>query len=294
MNDFETTMNSASFADPTNGYNKYIDVGSFVDFFIVNEISKNVDAYRLSTYLYKDNISKGGKLHIGPVWDYDLAWHNCNYGNSFDATGWEYPLTDSMYPSPTWWNRFVQDTNFVNLVYCRWNQLRQGILKTTNLYTYIDTTKNILNESQQRNFIQWPILGAYVFPNPQYQLHTNYTNEVNDLKNWITNRVTWMDGAITGHCITSDIKESNFDNYISVYPNPFQYTTTFEIHLAEEADISLSIVDLLGKEISTLLNEHRSPGVFNINFEKQQAAAGVYFYKLKINNTMETGKIVIQ
>ncbi len=82
MDSLETIINSPTFADPTVGYQKYIDVESFIDFFIINELSKNVDAYRLSTYLYKDNISYGGKLHIGPVWDYDIAWHNCNYGNA--------------------------------------------------------------------------------------------------------------------------------------------------------------------------------------------------------------------
>ncbi|MBA3704715.1 MAG: CotH kinase family protein, partial [Bacteroidetes bacterium] len=62
MNDFETLMNSSNYANPVNGYSKYLDVESFIDYFIITELNKNVDGYRLSTYLYKDNIKAGGKL----------------------------------------------------------------------------------------------------------------------------------------------------------------------------------------------------------------------------------------
>ena len=245
MDNFETVISASSFADPVNGYQKYIDVKSFVDYFIVNELSKNVDAYRLSTYLYKDNIAQGGKLHIGPVWDYDLAWHNCNYGNSFDPTGWQYQLTDTMHPTPIWWSRFMQDTSFVNALYCRWNELRQGILTINNLNNYIDARANLMGESEQRNFIQWPILGAYIYPNPQSQLNANYQGEVTDLKNWIVSRLGWMDGAINGNCIALNVKENSIDNNLLVYPNPFQSTTTFAMNLTEDADVSLKIIDAI-------------------------------------------------
>lgn len=294
VDDFETTMASSSFADPINGYKKYIDVESFIDFFIINELSKNVDAYRLSTYMYKDNISAGGKLHIGPIWDYDLAWHNCNYGNAFSPNGWEYQIADSVHPPPTWWNRFMQDTNFVNTLYCRWTELRQNILNVNNLYAYIDSSANILEESQVRNFTQWPILGAYIQPNPQNQAGATYQDEVTDLKNWIASRIGWLDWAIAGNCYDLGIEQNSIDNSIAVYPNPFQSTTTFSIVLLEDADVSLKIVDGIGKELPLLLNEHRHSGEFKIIFDRKQIAAGIYFYQLKINNTIKTGKIIIQ
>jgi subtilisin-like proprotein convertase family protein len=211
LNDFENTMNSSSFADPINGYAKYIDVGSFVDFFIINELSKNVDAFRLSTYLYKKSIIDGGKLFIGPVWDYDIAWHNCNNNNSFNIAGWEYPTQDDDYPIPNWWNRFMQDPVFVNKLYCRWKDLRQNVLSLNSLNNYIDSSANLLNESQQRNFKQWPILGAYINPNPQNQAGATYLSEVADLKTWLANRIAWIDANITGNC-TVGINENRIVN----------------------------------------------------------------------------------
>lgn len=294
MDNFETVMNAAFFNSPANGYPKYIDVASFIDYFIINELSKNVDAYRLSTYLYKDNIAQGGKLHIGPVWDYDLAWHNCNYGNAFDPAGWQYQIQDTMYPTPNWWARFVTDTNFVNKLYCRWNDLRKGILSINNMNAYIDSTVNVLNESQQRNFTQWPILGTFIFPNPQNQLGASYQGEVNDLKNWIANRIAWLDGVITGHCPAVGTEEYSVDNTIAVYPNPFQSSTTFALHLNEGADVSLKIYDVLGNEVALLLNEHHPQGELKIIFDRKENAAGIYIYRLKINDAIKTGKIIIQ
>ena len=294
VDSFETVMNSPSFADPLTGYAKYIDVESFVDFFIINELSKNADAYRLSTYLYKDKITKGGKLHIGPVWDYDIAWHNCNYANSFDPNFWQYQTRDSVFPIPAWWTRFMQDTTFVNTLYCRWNNLRQTILSTEYLNNYIDSIATALNESQQRNFIQFPILGAYILPNPQNQLNADYGTEIADLKTWVTNRSGWMDWAIQAHCPIIGIEENSIASTIIAYPNPFQSSTTFKFNLSKDANVCLKIMDVMGREIAMVVNEHKPSGESKIIFDKGETPAGIYFYQLSINSEVKAGKIIIQ
>ena len=85
---FEDVMHSPQYADSINGYQKYIDIQSFVDFILINEITKNVDGYRLSTFLYKDRDSKNPHLFAGPVWDFNIALGNAEYcgGNSYQ--GW--------------------------------------------------------------------------------------------------------------------------------------------------------------------------------------------------------------
>lgn len=295
VDSFENVMNSPGFyADPWVGYQKYIDLASLVDYFILNELSKNVDAYRLSTYLYKKKITSGGKLHIGPVWDYDLAWHNCNYSNSFDPAGWQYQLTDTMHPTPIWWSKFMQDINFTNALYCRWTQLRQNVLSNANLYAYVDSFALALNESQQRNFTQWPILGAYIFPNPQNQANASFQNEVIDLKNWIAGRTIWLDVAITGVCPPIGVNEYILASDVVISPNPFHVSTTFEVHIIKEAHVSLKIIDVLGKEIAMLIDEHTPAGPLKITFDKGQNPAGIYVYQLKINNILKTGKVIIQ
>jgi len=292
MNDFETMMNSGSYADPVNGYPKYIDTQSFIDFFIINELSKNVDAYRLSTYLYKDRITKGGKLHIGPVWDYDLAWHNCNYGDSYNVAGWEYLVGDTVNPPPTWWGRFLADSNFVNALNCRWQELRQGILSNNSLYAYIDSSTNVLNEAQQRNFIEWPILGAYIYPNPQNQLNATYQTEITDLKNWINNRTAWLDANMPGVCRTLGVKENKSGgNILQTYPNPFTDDFTIVFSINENATVKLDVLNIQGEEFTSIVNETKVPGTYQQSIT-QKLAAGIYYIRLSVNNQMSYQKLI--
>lgn len=291
MDTVETVINSASFADPVNGYAKYLDVPSFIDYFIMNELSKNVDAYRLSTYLYKDNISKGGKLHIGPVWDHDLAWHNCNYGHAYSSTSWEYQLADTVYPSPIWWNRFMEDTNFKNKLYCRWNEIRQSILSLTNITNYIDSLAGDLNEAQQRNFIQWPILGAYIAPNPQNQLNANYQTEVNDIKTWVSNRIPWMDANIFGSSCNVGIQDKELsENLMHSFPNPFInnfniiYTVPENSSNGTQANVKIEILNLVGEQIQLVYNGNKMAGTYKEEVICTKLSSGIYIVKLCINN----------
>jgi len=287
VDSFETAMSAPNYADPWVGYPKYINVESFVDYFLINELSKNVDAYRLSTYLYKEKINKGGKMSIGPVWDYDLAWHNCNYSNSFDPTGWQYQLTDTTHPTPLWWTRFMQDTNFVNKVYCRWTQLRQNILSNAHLLSYVDSSALGLNESHQRNFIQWPILGAYINPNPQNQAGAGYQSEVTDLKNWITARTVWMDWAITGICIPAGTSENSSNNKPVVYPNPSKGIFTIQSSVPIGNTPMVEIYNMVGEKV------YSSPMNQTLIIDFSTRPDGVYFYQLKGSGSTQTGKIII-
>ena len=81
MDSFEYALAGPNFTDTLIGYSKYIDVNSFIDLYIINELSKNIDGYRLSTYMYKDRDSNDGKLIMGPFWDYNLAFGNADYCN---------------------------------------------------------------------------------------------------------------------------------------------------------------------------------------------------------------------
>ena len=294
LDSFEVAVNTTSLYS-ANGYGKYIDLKSFIDYFIISELSKNIDAYRISTYIYKDNISKGGKLHIGPVWDFGIAWHNCDYSNAYSPAGWEYQIPDSVNPSPTWWGFFMKDSNFVNSLYCRWQQLRTDILSINYLNSYIDSSANALNESMQRNFIQWPVIGTYIWPNPQNEFSASYANEVIDLKKWIADRIAWMDAAITGHCpIGTGIRESSSVYDLSVFPNPFEQRITFHLRLKESAKVTLKIMDLTGKVIAIVLDENKFSGEYKLFFDRKDVSSGLYFFQLQINNNVQVGKVIVQ
>lgn len=294
VDSFETVMNAANYADPVTGYRKFIDVSTFIDFFIVNELAKNVDGYRLSTYMYKKNITKGGKMYIGPVWDYDIAWHDCNYGNTNSPSGWQYTLQNDDYPSPTWWGRFMQDTAFVNALICRWAELRQNVLSLTTLYNYIDSSANVFSaESQQRNFTQFPVIGAYIYPNPQIQSGATYQTEINDLKTWVANRVAWMDGALAGTC-TMPVAEMQNGSSLSVFPNPFGSATTFLLQLPVQAPVAIQVTNVVGQAVWDFYRPEVAAGELKVPFERNSLAPGVYFYRVSVGKNTKSGKLIIE
>ena len=184
VGDFETSLNAANFADPTVGYATYIDVPSFIDFFLLNELSNNVDGYRLSTYLNKD---KNGKLKAGPIWDFNLAFGNANYCGGDKTNVWAYKFNERCSADgnlvPFWWGRLLQDPNYVAKLKARWNELKAGPMSQTALFGNIDGYVDKLAKAKviDKNFSKWPVLGTYVWPNAF--VGTNYDSETGYLKN---------------------------------------------------------------------------------------------------------------
>ncbi len=197
LNDFEEALLSSNFQDPELGYQKYIDIDSFVDFLILNEISKNIDAYRISTFMHKD---KNQKLKMGPIWDFNLGFGNVNYCDAEITSGWSYKFNDvcggDNWKVPFWWNRLFEDPAFVSKLKNRWSDLRTNILSDQNLQDRIDEITNFLIEhnAPRRNFDKWTIIGKYVWPNNY--IGNNYGEEISYLKNWLEKRVKWMDEEI--------------------------------------------------------------------------------------------------
>ena len=195
----ENTLTRKGFTDPEYGYHKYLDVPSFIDMMLLNEVSKEVDKYRYSTYFYKDKESNGGKLHAGPAWDFDLGYGNVDYWSpGVDFTGWMYDdvcLYDGCIIF--FWKRLMEDTYFRNLARTRWEKLRQGKLSDDKINTLIDSIVTLIDSAQMRNFERWPILGKYVWPNYNWK-DNDYEDEVAYFRNFLFNRLHWMDGNLPG------------------------------------------------------------------------------------------------
>ncbi|MGZ3777502.1 MAG: CotH kinase family protein [Mucilaginibacter sp.] len=179
----EDAIFAPNFADPIDGYAKYIDVDSFIDYYLVKELMKDNDGLDYSSiYYYKD---RGGKLVMGPLWDFDLAGGNTNYSDCQYPTGW-------WIRNCVWFNRLFQDPAFAAKVKQRW-----ATLKTTTIpaiFTNIDRNAAYINLSQQQNFKTWNILGEYVWPNVVWL--GSYQPEVDYLKTWLNTRVAWMDSNL--------------------------------------------------------------------------------------------------
>ncbi|MCO6461653.1 MAG: CotH kinase family protein [Saprospiraceae bacterium] len=197
VDSFEQAMYSDQFTDPVNGWRKYADELSMIDFMLVQEMSKNVDAYRLSTFLYKTADNEDNKIHFGPVWDFDIAWFNADYCEAFKPEGWAYNNNYICWDgrSPFWWEKVMTDPLFLQNLKCRWESLRQTILSTTNIGSIINSYVDKMAGAEDRNFEKWPILGVYVWPNPQ-PIPDTYEGEINKLRYWINVRFAWMDNII--------------------------------------------------------------------------------------------------
>ncbi|MEO7175179.1 MAG: CotH kinase family protein [Saprospiraceae bacterium] len=194
VDSFEVALDGPEYQNPGSGWRNFADEKSAIDYMFSNEMSKNVDGYRLSTYFYKQREDKGRKIFFGPAWDFDLAWYNADYCDAFNSEGWAYNLNYVCADAgvPFWWEKFMSDTLFQQNAACRWQTMRQTYLSETHMYGLIDSMAAELQESQARNFTQWPILGIYVWPNPG-QLPDTYEGEILKLKNWIAVRMLWLD-----------------------------------------------------------------------------------------------------
>lgn len=293
MDTFETVMNSPNFADPAKGYRRYIDAGSFVDFLLLNEFSKNSDGYKLSTYLYKDDYIAGGRLHAGPMWDYDIAFHNCNFGNAFSELYWQYDQPAVEEPIPTWWKRFMEDGYFKDLLYCHWHTHRRQALSNAALFSYIDQNAAELNEAQQRNFQQFPILGAYIYPNPQVQNGATYQTEVTDLKNWIAARAAWLDANIPGYCNNVGIAENKGENNTLLsFPNPFSSSLNVTYATKGDTDVRIELIDPLGNLILKGFQGRKAEGVNTEVLNTEGLIPGSYILAVYLNHEVYHKKLI--
>ncbi len=207
MDSFENMLYGGGSKVSAN-YHKFIDVNSFIDFYICNEMTHNVDAYRLSCFLYKQKNSLGGRLYAGPIWDFNIALGNANYCNGGDTAGWS---TCSYSAEPFWFERLLEDPDYKKQFKCRWTSLRKDLLKTQNIYNWIDSVAEILEVPQRRHYKQWQILGTYVWPNNY--IGSTYAQEINYLKTWVRGRMNWMDKNMPN--VTSSCK-STYSNSIIV------------------------------------------------------------------------------
>lgn len=183
IQDTENAIFGANFADPVNGYAKYINSDSFINWFLVNELFKNQDAANFSSmYYYKD---RNGKLGMGPAWDFDLGAGNVDYSDATKPTGW-------WVRTGPWFNRLFQDPAFAAKVKIRWQFLKANGIPA--MYKSIDDTQAYLTLPAKENFTKWNILGKYVWPNPV--VLGTYPKEVAQLKLWLTQRVAWIDSNL--------------------------------------------------------------------------------------------------
>ncbi len=285
VTDFEETLRGPDFRDPYTGYRAFVNDDSFVDFAIINELTRNIDAYRLSTFLYKDKDSKDSKMYAGPIWDYNLAFGNANYCRGSDVQGWAWEFNnvcpDDFYLIPFWWNRFLQDKHFIEKLKSRWAELRQNQYSTTNILNYIDSTVNVLNEAQQRNFQRWDVLGEYIWPNNY--VGDTYADEINYFKTWVIDRLNWLDVNIPKLNVITSLEDPV--EAMNTFPNPFYQLVRFKIKAQPGKRITVAVTNLLGREVASVsgMGDNSGKTILEWNGKNKSGkdvASGIYIVQI--------------
>ncbi len=273
VDSFEASLYGPNYQDPTIGFRHFAGEKTFIDYMLINEMSKNVDGYRLSTFFYKDKQSNGGKFKAGPVWDYDIAWMNADYCQAQIDTGWAYNLDYVCLGAavPAHWERMMSDPLFKQRVYCRWTALRQTTLSFDSLYAFIDSTAAWLNEGQQRNFTTWPILGVATWPEPT-PLPQTYAQEIQRLKSWITNRFIWLDAKISAFPHQNlPVALGNDTSFCSGQQITLQPTTSYDYYTwSNNTYLPTLTVNTSGAYSVTVADEFNCSGTDAINVNVQQ------------------------
>ncbi|MEN8737485.1 MAG: CotH kinase family protein [Akkermansiaceae bacterium] len=198
----EDSVYAANFADPEEGYAKYLDVPSQVDYDIMRELSRNTDG--ASTFF---SIDRGEKLKMGPLWDYNQALGLSSLGTSSLGYGYETDGWNGYYMRAghwlAWWNELDDDPVYQQAWNDRWVELRESTLTTDALLGKIDGDAALLDEAQMRNFAKWDILGVAVYvvngrtrADPGDLGRDTYEKEVTFLRDWVEDRVAWIDSQV--------------------------------------------------------------------------------------------------
>jgi len=199
----EASFRAANWLDPQEGYRKYIDPMSFIDYMLATELSMNIDGYRLSTHLYKHSETRARLEGIDArwkltLWDFNIAWGNANYYDGDRTDRWQYMLNINFTwddcPVPFYWYRLLQDDNFVEALHQRWQQYRQANHSDRAILATIDSLATLITSggAAQRNEEAWGVFQqGYIWPIPYYA--QSYDDAVGYLRSWVAQRLRFLD-----------------------------------------------------------------------------------------------------
>jgi hypothetical protein len=210
----------ATIAEQRDEWQQLIDVPSFVDYFIHTELTLNADGFKRSAYFNKSKQKKdgtGGLMAAGPVWDFNLAFGNCNFCNADNVEAWVYQGCETN-PTPALWRSLIGNEAFRQAVGQRYTQLRQSVLTEEAFNDFLDAYAALLGEAKDRHFKKYPELfksqssqsggggwgwgwGGWGWPGggqqggvwyAAYQV-SSYAEELTTLKAWMKKRLAFLD-----------------------------------------------------------------------------------------------------
>lgn len=288
VNQMETALYKEKFTGVGN-YHEFLNDNSFVDFMIINEMAKNVDGYRLSSYLFKD---RNGVLNCGPIWDFNLTYGNADYYNGWLTDNFQYQafLSGDDFQNPFWWKKLMKDPAYVVKLKKRWTWIRKNEFSNERINFVVDSLVNELSEAQVRNYQRWTgVLGYYIWPNRF--IGPTYASEVTWMKDWITQRLTFLDRE--WYYNITDNEDLLASGAHSVYPNPFDNTVIVRLTNQGIGDATAALFNTCGTMVWQK-NIEAQNGQFTLNMtEDRPLNAGMYVLRIIQNGkTLLTEKVI--
>ena len=217
----ENTFASDDYQNPETGYSQYIDVMNFVDYQLAEELGHNVDAYRLSGKFFKRRDSEDPRFKM-VLWDMDLAYGIPYYLNAWRYDLWSYQMNDSLVTSgdtyfvPFWWYKLNNDPAYTAKLKARWAEYRRNNVTLERIYAVIDSLSGALtlDGAITRNSQAWPRWGVYVWPNNY--IPQNYNDALSFLKQWLSDRIAWMDEQLGYDPNAPEVGDVNGDGKVNI------------------------------------------------------------------------------
>jgi hypothetical protein len=166
-----------------NGFPSLIDVPSFIDYILINELGSNVDAYTYSTYFHKD---RNGKLRAGPIWDLNLTFGNDIFRWGYDRSKtnvWQF--SDGGNDGSTFWRGLFSNSVFKCYMSKRWHELTLpgNPLSEDNIFSLINDAVSTISEAAVRETDRWPREGFQA-------------SEIGSIELFLQARTKWMNDHI--------------------------------------------------------------------------------------------------
>lgn len=186
MENVDSILFSDKYLDETSGYKSLIDINSFIDWYLVNEITKNNDAMFFSSCYM--NLKRDGKLKMGPIWDFDFAMGNYIYSNPGENAN----NSEGLWVKKTkWFTRMFSDPAFISILKERFNYY---YINRQKIYDYIDEKKLEISNALLENDMRW-----FIYSNPFDSTITlnSFYNECDEIKAWLEHRINWLDSEFS-------------------------------------------------------------------------------------------------
>ncbi len=217
-----------------NGFPAIIDIPSFIDFIIINELTSNVDSYQFSTFFHKD---RNGKLRAGPIWDFNLTYGNDLFHLGLDRSHtnvWQFDNGDNT--GPKFWKDLHSNATFKCYLTKRWKELSATgkFLNNQVIVSKIDSLVNLIGEAKDREQTRWNSVG-------------NHSANISSMKIWLQNRINWLNSNWSNYQSCSNpAKPQLVISKINYNPAPAEGLASDDLEFIEIVNNSNITVNLTG------------------------------------------------